>query len=108
MEPMVTRPTDHTASTRFTPPPSRRLPGMDELFDPSDDLVHVERRRVDLDRVLGRSHVDRVLLVAQAKVGRECVRADSGTLRAAARGPHRLVRDEVDLYLGLRCDDGAD
>ena len=61
----------------------------DELLDPRDDLVDLELGRVDLDRVLGGPHVDRVLLVAQPQVGRERVGADPGPLRRAACGPDR-------------------
>ena len=80
----------------------------DDLLDPGDDLVDGEVGRVDLDRVLGRPHVDRVPLVAEAQVGGERVGADPRPLRRAPGGADALVRDEVDLDLSLRRDDRAD
>ena len=80
----------------------------DDLLDPGNDLVDGEVGRVDLDRVLGRAHVDRVLLVAEPEVGGERVGADPRPLGGAPRGADALVRDEVDLHLCLGRDDRAD
>ena len=68
----MSRPTAQTASTPFM-----QSARDDELLDLRDHLVHFEVGRVDLDRVLGGPHVDRVLLVAHSQVGRERVGADA-------------------------------
>ena len=80
----------------------------DEVFDQRDHLVDLELARVDLDRVLGRAHVDGVLLVAQPQVGRERVGADPRPLGRSACCPDPRVGEKVNLYLSLRCDNGAD
>ena len=101
--PMTGLPIAHAASTRFT-----RRALADERFDPPDDVLHVHARRVDLLRVPGRLHPLGVLLVAHADVRGERVCADPRPVRHAASRTLVAVGDEIDLHLGLRCDDGAD
>src|SRR5581483_3482018 len=55
-----------------------------------------------------RLHALRVLLVAHAQVGRERIGADAGPLGAAPAGTLLAIGGEIDLHLGIRCDDGAD
>src|SRR5262249_38286393 len=80
----------------------------DERFDPVDDVLDVETRRVDLDRISCGLHPRRVALVTQPQVGRQGVGADAGPLGDAAFRTLISIGDEEDLYLGVGSDDGAD
>src|SRR5213080_511271 len=87
---------------------SRRGAFADERLDPVDDVLDLEARGVDLDRVRSRLHACRVALVAEAEVGGERVGADAGPLRDAPLLALLPVGDQEHLHLGAGSDDRAD
>src|SRR5919197_3165546 len=96
------------ASSRSPRLASGRLAGADELLDPADDVLDVELRRVDQDRVVRGLHARGVALVAQAQVSRERVGADLGALGEPPLRADVRRGVQVDLHDGVGDDDGAD
>jgi hypothetical protein len=78
------------------------------LLDPVDNFVDGELGRVYLLRVRRRLHLRGVALVAEAEVGGESLLSDLGPVGRATTSALGCVRDEVDLHVGVRADDGAD
>ena len=98
----VTRPTPHGVDDRHI---DHAL--SDEPLDALDDVVDGEIGGVDLHRVGGGAHVDRVALVAHAQVGRERIGAEPGPV-GRARWRDFRVSDEVHLDHVGRRDHRAD
>src|SRR5438093_8387310 len=89
--PTFGKPTTATFPSSPASIPSGVLASPDESLDAGDDVLHLEARRVDLDRIGCGLHAGGIALVADTEVGRERVGADVGPFGDPAPGAHLCI-----------------